>query len=272
MIRLALLITGLMLAASDTYAQTGLTTNSAAPLEVTADKSLEWRRGKNEFAAIGNALAKQEESSVRAETLVAQYRESAGSNMEIYRLTATGNVVLTNAQTQAFGDQAFYDLDEELAVLTGQNLKLISPDQTITAQEKFEYWAGERRANAIGGAKVIRPKVQGTGVDTLEADTISALFKESPAGEQVLHSMEAIGNVVIVTPTETVTGAYGTYKASSNIATLSGGVKILRGPNTLEGERAEVNLTTNISRIFGSEKDNGRVRGLFFPGSEKATE
>lgn len=155
---------------------------------------------------------------------------------------------------------------------------MISPDQTITASDKFEYWTTDGRINALGNAKVIRPKLEG-GNDTLQADKISAVLKKNEKGEQVLHSLEAIGNVVIITPGETITGAYGIYKAGTNKAELTGGVQIRRGPNTLEGERAIVDLNTNVSTIFADEKSangattdvkpGGRVRGVFYPGSEE---
>jgi len=37
----------------------------------------------------------------------------------------------------------------------------------------------------------------------------------------------------------------------------------------LEGSRAVVNLTSKISRIFGNEKSGQRVKGVFFPSSNK---
>ncbi len=254
---------------SPALAQDGLTTSSSDPVEVTADNTLEWLRNDEKFIATGNAKAKQGLSSVSGQTLTAQYRKSPKSSMEIYRITAEKDVVLETEDSQAYGDKAVYDLDTSLATLTGSDLKLISPDQTITANEKFEYFVDEGRANALGRAKVVRPKAQGGGFDTLEADKISAIFKDNPQGERVLHSMEAIGNVVIVTPTETITSAYGIYQADTNKAKLNGSVKIRRGQNTLEGDRAEVDLTTNVSQIFGAPQTGERVRGVFYPGSEK---
>ena len=99
-------------------------------------------------------------------------------------------------------------------------------------------------------------------------------MQENEKGEQVLHSLEAIGNVVIITPEEIIRGAYGIFKTKTNKAEITGGVKIKRGPNTLEGERAEVDLNTNISTIFGNKQGTGnettgRVRGVFYPGSEE---
>jgi len=265
----------LTLGTTTSYAQTdGLSTNSKEPLEVTADGTLEWLRNEQQFIATQNAVAKQGETSVAGEKLIARYREGQdGKNMEIYQITAEENVILKSRDSTVYGQNAVYNLDDGLATMTGDNLKMISPDQTVTARDKFEYWVTDGRVNAIGNAKVIRPKLQG-GYDTLQANKISAILKKNEQGKQVLHSLEAIGNVVIMTPAETITGAYGIYKADTNKADLSGGVKILRGKNTLEGEKAEVDLNTNISTISSGKNptngtSSGRVRGVFYPGSEQ---
>ena len=66
-----------------------------------------------------------------------------------------------------------------------------------------------------------------------------------------------------------LTGDRGIYQASTNIAELHDNVKITRGPNVLEGEKAQVNLETNVSKISGGSGETGRVRGVFYPGSEE---
>ncbi len=246
----------------------GLSTNSKEPVEITADRSLEWHRAEQRFLAKSNAKAKQGEASIRGDMLVADYRDGQSSSMEIYMLKAIGGVVLNSADNTAYGDEAIYDLDKGLATLTGEDLKMISPDQTVTAQDRFEYMTEQGLVNAIGGAKVVRPKLDGSGVDTLEADKITAQLAENAvSGKREVETIEAFGNVVITTPTEVITGKYGIYRSQSNKAELQGGVRILRGPNILEGERAEVDLNTNISKIFGSKASGGQVKGVFYPNS-----
>lgn len=268
MTRTPLILAALLCLTTPALAQ-GLSTNSKEPLEVTADGTLEWLRNDKTFIAKQNAMAKQGDASVSAATLTALYRDGQnGSDMEIYQVKADTNVVLRSADSTAYGDNAIYKLDEGLATLTGNDLKLVMPDQTVTARDQFEYWTTDGRFNAIGNAQVVRPKVGG-GTDTLQGDKISAILKENEKGEQVLDSLEATGNVVIITPAETVTGAYAIYRSGTNKAELTGGVTIKRGPNTLEGQRAVVDMTTNISTIYGEEgKPTGRVRGVFYPGSD----
>ncbi len=252
--------------ATPVFAQDVPVGKSDEPLEITADESLEWHRTEKLFIAKKNAVATQGETNIAAQTLTAHYREDAKGDMEISKLTADDAVTITSNETTAHGQKAVYDLDSGLATMTGDNLKMVGPDQTVTAQDRFEYWINDNRLNAIGRAKVTRLE------DTVEADKVSATFKESAEGERVLDAMEATGNVVITTPTEVVTGSHGIYHAETNIAELSGGVQIKRGPNILEGEKAQVNLNTNVSKMYGSAQTGGRVRGVFYPGSEEKPE
>ena len=240
---------------------------SKEPLEITADETLEWHRNEKTFIATKNALAKQGKVSIAAQTLEANYRETKVQNMEIWRVIATKSVKLKSGATTASGDKIVYNIDKGLATMTGKDLRMTSPDQIVTAEERFEYGVTDGRLIAIGNAKVERLVEQ----DTLHADKISAVLKENAKGQRVLHSLEAIGNVIIKTPTEIITGAYGIYNTNTNKAEISGGVRIRRGLNVIEGEKAEVDLTTNTSRMFGSKTGkDGRVRGVFYPGSEKA--
>lgn len=239
--------------------------NSKEPLNISADKTLDWDRTKQTFTANGNALAAQGDVSIAAEKLNAAYKENkiTGNDFDIHTMTATNNVVITSADNKAYGDKAVYDLTKEIAVMTGSNLRLITPEQTITAKDQFEYHAAAGKLIASGDAKIIRP------TDTLRANALTAYLTNNEKGERVLDKMTAEGNVVITTPTEKVTGTYGTYNGKTKIAELTGGVTITKGPNILQGTRATVDMNTQISRIFGSPKTNGRVTGTFYPGSEK---
>jgi len=235
------------------------------PLEITADDSLEWHRNELFFKAKKNVRAKQGDTTLLSDLLVAKYRESKASNIDIYLIQATGSVKIKTASSTAYGDKAVYDVDKAFAVMTGRNLKLVSEDQTVTAKDKMQYWVNQGKLEAIGNAVAIREG------DKLEADKMIAIFVEDKSGKRVLKSLEGIGNVVITTPTEVLNGDRAVYKADTSMAELIDNVKITRGPNVLEGARAELNLKTNVSKIFGSsESSSGRVKGVFFPKSNSA--
>lgn len=248
--------------------------NSEQPIEITAIKSVEWLRNDKKYIARDNVIITQGDVKISSDVATADYREGATSSMEIYQLTAEGNVTIDNGGNIATGDKAVYDIDKAVATLTGKDLKLTSPDQVVTAKERMEYFPNTRQAKAVGNAKVVRAK------DTLSANVITATFKDnkaaapsSTASTQTgnLDRIDAEGNVVIVTPSETLRGNRGVYKAATNTAEITGNVRIERGPNIIEGQRAEVNLTTNVSKMFGGEKGEGRVRGVFFPSSQPKT-
>ena len=238
--------------------------NNTEPLEVTAAESLDWDRTNKIFIARIDAIATQGEASIAAAMLTANYRDEDDQNFNIWQIEATSNVIITSKDSKAYGDHAIYNLDTAFATMTGHALKLTSPDQTVTARDKFDYYVEGGRLEAHGQAKVIRLE------DTLEADLIIAHMKDNAEGQRVLDRMEAKGHVVITTPTEIARGSYGLYRADTNKATLEGGVTITRGPNILQGNKAEIDLTTNTSRMFGGNPaSGGRVRGVFYPGSEK---
>ena len=75
--------------------------------------------------------------------------------------------------------------------------------------------------------------------------------------------MEAFKNVLVSTPEEIIRATRGLYDIQTGIVVLKGSVKITRGKNQLNGDLAEVNLKTGISRLFSS--DSRKVRGIFTP-------
>lgn len=267
----ALFLLAFILLINPAASQNPVSENSDQPLEITADQTLEWRRAENLFIARGDALAVQGDVSLAADILQADYRDKKETGMEITKITASKNVVITSRNNKAYGEEAIYEIQKGLAVMTGNNLRMTAPDQTLTARDRFEYWTEEGRLIAYGDARLSQTNEQGQ-TNTLSADKIIAVLKEDSSGKRALHSLEALGNVVIVTPTETLSGARGLYRADINTAEITGGVTIKRGPNILKGARADIDLNTNISRMYGGAEKNGRVRGVFYPGSEEKPE
>ena len=263
MIRRFILITTLIVMTP--HAAMAQNAQKSEPLEITADKTLEWHRNDQRYIARGKAVAQQGDTTIAAETLTADYRETATKSMDIYRLLADENVTITSGINTAYGDHATYDVDSGMAILTGNNLRMTSPEQTVTATENFEYDVNGGRLSAIGNAKLVR------GEDIIEAPKMSAFFadqNQSATSARKLERMSAEGGVKITTPTEILTGDRAEYNAATNTATVIGNVKITRDQNILEGDRASVNLTTNISTLSATSTasgGDGRVRGVFYP-------
>ena len=240
------------------------------PIEITADKTLEWHRTELQYVANGNAVVKRGSTTIRADKMTADYRDSAKSSMDIYRMTGVGKVSIEDKETTATGDHLVYELDTGIATMTGKDLVMVSPEQTVTATEKFEYEVQKGQMTAYGNAKAVR------GSDTLHADKIAAILVKDKDGKESLDRLDANGNVKIITPSEVLTGNKATYNTKTNTAIVTGAVKITRGKDVLTGERAEIDLNTDISRLFGSSIEDGqvggRVRGVFYPDSKPAAE
>jgi lipopolysaccharide export system protein LptA len=236
------------------------TGDDQVPVTVEADQGIEWIRDSSTYVARGNAKATRGDTRVSADTLTARYREKPDGTTEIFRLEADGNVVIATPRERATGDRAVYDLDKANVVLTGRDLRFQNAGDVITARDSLEYRQGQRVAIARGDATAIRENQR------IRADTLVARFEERTKGGSTLAIVEANGNVVITTPQEVARGREGVYNADKGTATLTGDVRITRGKNQLNGERAVVNLKTGISRLLPAGAGGERVKGLFTPG------
>ena len=88
-----------------------------------------------------------------------------------------------------------------------------------------------------------------------------------PGGQQKIKRLEARGDVVVTQKEQTATGELGLFDMHTNTVTLTGGVVMTQGRNVLRGDRLVVNLTSGVSRVESSKSGQGRVQGLFLPGS-----
>ena len=73
-----------------------------------------------------------------------------------------------------------------------------------------------------------------------------------------ISRVDAQGHVLVSTQTDVGRGDYGVYNADSGIATLLGNVTVTRGPNTIRGEYAVMDLNNNVSRMMAGSGDAGR--------------
>lgn len=224
------------------------------PVEITAQEGLEWRQKEMALIAEGSVVLTRGTTKLQAETVSAYYRDStAGDRQEVYRVDASGGVQIASDGTVGFGDNAAYDLDQGVFVLSGGVPRLEATELTVTASQNLEYWEQKKLAIARGGA------VAESGDRKIIADILSAYVEPSGEGEGKLQRVEAIGAVVITTPDDTARGKEAVYIAATGLATLCGDVEVRRGNNVLRGKCAEVNLNTGVSRLVGG---GGNVTGL----------
>lgn len=233
------------------------------PVEVNADQAIEWHQDTRAYVARGNASAKRGESTVFADVLTAYYREVPGKGNEVFQLVADGAVRVVSPTQQVFGDHGVYDVDKQIAVVTGKALKLITTRDVVTARDSLEYYEARELTVARGDAVAVR------GTDRLRADVLIGQLKKMPDGSTQMERIDGAGSVVVTTATDVALSDKMVYSIADNVAVLIGNVKITRGDNQLNGEAAEMNMTTKINRVIAGPAA-GRVSGLLIPGQSGA--
>ncbi len=238
----------------------------ATPLEVTADNGIEWRQEDKTFIASGNAVATRGDVAVHSNLLRAYYRDTANGRTEIWRLDAEGSVTITAPNQKATGDFGVFDVDNGVFVLSGGDVRYITPESIIRADTQLEYWTDKQMAVARGNATTTRDD------KTLRADVLAAHFQKGKDGKSRVERVEAFDNVRIVSAGETVSSQRAVYNLKSGIAVLTGDVSITRGETQLKGCRAEVNIDSGVSRLLACSGGSagGRVRGLISPNDSGA--
>jgi lipopolysaccharide export system protein LptA len=261
------------------------------PISITASDGIEWRQQEREVIARGNAKAVRQNVTVTADRLIAFYRPKGGmpqpaqtvsaadpdtGGNEIYRVQAEGHVRIFTATDEVQGDRAVYDMDQAVLVVTGHALRLTTPTDVLTARDTLEYWSQKHMAVARGDAVVVTNDGRRLRADTLVAYTTASTAtpgQTTPARQQVnedplaasgkLQKVDAFGNVVVRTVTDTAIGDRAVYVPDTGIARLAGNVRITRGQNQLNGSEAEVNMKTGIAQLLSGSQE--RVHGLVVP-------
>lgn len=263
------------------------------PIEISADGGIEWQQDAQVYIARGNAKAKRGATEVYADTLTAHYRpmKGSGGETEIYRLNADGHVTIKGERQTVVGDQAVYDVDQQIGIVTGKTLKMTTATDIVTARDSLEWYDQKQIAVARGDAVAVRDTKR------IRADVLTAHMTkdkppttpakpEKPASAAApgkprnsptplgdadessrISRVDAQGNVLVSTETDVGRGDFGVYNADSGIATLLGNVTVTRGPNTITGQYAVMDLNNNISRMMAAPAGTGTaptpVQGLF---------
>jgi lipopolysaccharide export system protein LptA len=236
--------------------QAGKLGSNEGPIEILADQGIEWRRSEKLYIARGNASARRGDFTVFADVLTAYYRERRDGSSEIYRIDAVGKVRMQSG---------VYDADRGLLLLRGDDLRFITQQEVIRARDTLEYWETEEVAVARGDASAVREDRE------IMADVLTAYFTPNVNQELEMSTLKADGDVRVKTPQEFAQGDSGVYYIEHELVTLTNNVKLTRGENQMNGEYAEVNLETGISRMLGAppgQTGDTRVRSLLVPDSE----
>lgn len=237
------------------------------PVEISAAGSLAWQRGERTYVAEGSVVVVKGDMTLACDRLTAFYGGAGeGVPADVTRLEALGHVHFKAQGHEAFGDKAVYDVVSGTLILTGGDLRLVTPTETVTATERFEYIRPKNRLDAVGYAKAVR------GQESLSADRLSAVFVPQANNALELKEIRADNNVIVTTAREKVFGSSGVWDALRQKAVLEGPVRIEQGDSRLLGSRAEVDMKTGQSRLFAApagQEGGGRVKGVFFPARKE---
>jgi lipopolysaccharide export system protein LptA len=266
---LLLLAAGLMLV-QPAHAQLG-SSDPAAPINVQADNGIEWQQDKQLYIARGNAVATRGPATIKADTLIAHYREAkggntnTGSNNEIYRIEAEGNVVITRDSRTVVGDHADYDMDQGIGIVHGKALKMTTATDVITAKDALEWYDEKQIAVARGDAVAVRQ-----GGRTIKADTLTAYMVKTAQPQPGAPGQPAKPGAAPAKPasppakpaTTTAAANGGTPPANappangddSKISRIDaqGHVVVLNGPDIGRGDYGVYNALTDICTLLGN--------------------
>lgn len=287
--------------------------SGGGPVEVTSRGGFELRENEQVVIATGDARAVRDNVTVLADRLVARYRKKApapgappapatpapgaapgapdaenGGN-EVYRLEAHGHVRILTETDEAVGDDAIYDIDQAVLLMTGKALKLTTPQQVLTARDTMEYWSQQHMAVGRGNAVVVTSDGRRLAGDVLVAYTqqdgdtpvnaatpkpAAPVTPGKPSGDPIADSgklkrIDAFGNVEVRTAVDIVRGDRGIYITETGIARVVGHVRITHNGSQVNGPAADVNMKTGVARI--NSVAGSQVEGLIVPHDAQAT-
>ncbi len=224
-------------------------------VNIYADDKVEVHQNEQKIIAVGNAVANKKDNTIYADEMTAYYTKNAAGKTEFTSLHAKGSVRAVSPDNTAFGNTMDYDLKKEEIVLIGTPAKIVtSKGETITAKDKITYYPEKQMAIALGDV------VADDGENTVYSDRMISYFKKNAAGDLEMDHVEIYDNVKIITPKATATSLRGKYFPEKSMVYLYDNVVLNQDGNILNGDYAETNLKTGISRMVSQKK---RVSGVF---------
>lgn len=170
-----------------------------------------------------------------------------------------------------------------LAVLAG--LPLQASGQGISSLKKhdvnqpIDISADELEVQTKDNTAIFRGHVAAVQSDmTIKADRVTVYYREQGGerplgGPSAISRVDASGNVLLTSASETVRSKWGVYDLDMKIITLGGSVVMTRGDNNIRGDRLQLDLVSGVTRIEGGDAraplEEKRVRGRFVPPPKK---
>jgi lipopolysaccharide export system protein LptA len=123
----------------------GFSANSRAPIDITSD-TVEGEQKQNRVTFKGNVVAKQEDMTLYADTVVVYYNPDTKKLKEIM---AVGNVKIIQSNRRASGNKVIFLQDENKAILEGD--AVLREDDNVIRGERITYFVDEERSVVEAG-------------------------------------------------------------------------------------------------------------------------
>jgi lipopolysaccharide export system protein LptA len=131
-------------------------------------------------------------------------------------------------------------------------------DAVNVEADQMEVIDAEHRTIFKGNVVAVRPK------DSIKSDVmiVTSSDVKQPDGtmKSVTDLLDATGNVVITTKTQTITGSSAKFYIQKDKLEVTGNVILVQGTSTIKGTHLNVDLKTNHLQMTG-----GRVQSSFVP-------
>lgn len=170
-----------------------------------------------------------------------------------------------------------------LALLAGVPLQAVG--QGVSGLKKhdvnqpIDISADELEVQTKDNTAIFRGHVEAVQSDlNIKADRVTVYYRDQggelpKGGPSAISRVDASGNVILTSPTETVKSKWGVYDLDMKIVTLGGSVVMTRGQNNIRGDRLQLDLVSGVTRIEGGDAkalpEEKRVRGRFVPPPKK---
>ena len=123
----------------------GFTASSRSPIDITSD-SVEADQKQNTVTFRGNVVAKQEDTTLYANTLIIYYDPNTKGLKEIM---AIGNVKLVQLERRATSQKATFQQEENKVVLDGE--AVVREGENVIRGERIIFYVDEEKSVVEGG-------------------------------------------------------------------------------------------------------------------------
>lgn len=110
-----------------------------------------------------------------------------------------------------------------------------------------------------GSAEFVGDVIVVQGEMRLSAERVLVIYNED---QSAIERLEAIENVVLVSPPDAAEGDWAEYTIESGVIRMNGNVLLTQGPSVISGDQMIANLTSGTATM------TGRVKTILQPGGD----